>query len=125
MPGPQYGGESALRETGSARWITALATDRGGLVSAPQMLPLKRGTGAAARLHGVLVGVDTYAEERLRLTYAKSDARRLAEALKASVGRYYGTESLQLLLDEEATPEAITAALERMVATADPHDTII
>ena len=60
-----------------------------------------------------------------RLNYAKSDAQRLAEALKASVGRYYGSESLQLLLDEEATPAAITSALESIVATADPHDTIV
>ena len=79
------------------------------------MLPLKPGPGAPARLHGVLVGVDTYAEARLKLTYAKSDARRLAEALKASVGRYYAAESLQLLLDDEATPAAIAAALERIV----------
>ena len=73
----------------------------------------------------MLVGVDTYAEARLKLTYAKSDARRLAGALKASIGRYYGAENLQVLLDEEATPGAIAAALEIIVATADPHDTIV
>ena len=125
MSGAQFAGEIALPPTGNARWVTAQATDKGGLVSAPQMLPLKPGPGAPARLHGVLVGVDTYAEARLKLTYAKSDARRLAEALKASVGRYYAAESLQLLLDDEATPGAIAAALERIVATADPHDTIV
>ncbi len=125
VSGPQYQGEVAVPQTGNARWLTALATDKGGLVSAPQMIPLKPGPGAPSRLHGVLVGVDTYAEFRLRLNYAKSDAQRLAEALKASVGRYYGSESLQLLLDEEATPAAITSALESIVATADPHDTIV
>ena len=125
MSGPQFAGEIALPATGNARWVTALATDKGGLVSAPQMLPLKPGPGSPSRLHGVLVGVDTYAEERLKLTYAKSDARRLANALKASIGRYYGAESLQLLLDGEATPSAIAAALEKVVATAQPHDTIV
>jgi len=89
------------------------------------MLPLEPGQGSPGRLHGVLVGVDTYAEERLKLTYAKSDARRLANALKASIGRYYGAETLQLLLDGEATPSAIAAALEKVVATAQPHDTIV
>jgi caspase domain-containing protein len=125
LSGPQFAGEIALPATGNARWVTALATDKGGLVSAPQMLPLKPGPGSPARLLGVLVGVDTYAEERLKLTYAKSDARRLANALKASIGRYYGAESLQLLLDAEATPSAIAAALETVVATAEPHDTIV
>jgi hypothetical protein len=126
MSGSQFAGEIALPPTGNARWVTAQATDKGGLVSAPQMLPLKPAPGGSpARLHGVLVGVDTYAEERLKLTYAKSDARRLANALKASIGRYYGAENLQLLLDGEATPSAIAAALEKVVATADPRDTIV
>jgi hypothetical protein len=125
LSGSLYEGKIALPETGNARWLTALATDKGGLVSAPQMIPLKPGPGAPSRLHGVLVGVDTYAEPRLKLTYAKSDARRLADALKSSVGRYYGSESLQVLLDGEATPAAITSALEGIVANADPHDTIV
>jgi Caspase domain len=125
MSGSQFAGEIALPPTGNARWLTAQATDKGGLVSAPQMLPLKPGPGSPVRLHGVLVGVDTYAEERLKLTYAKSDARRLADALKSSVGRYYGAENLQLLLDAKATPGAIAAALEKVVAAADPHDTIV
>ena len=36
-----------------------------------------------------------------------------------------GVENLQLLLDGEATPSAIAAALEKVVATAQPHDTIV
>ena len=98
MTGPQFAGEIALPPTGNARWVTALATDKGGLVSAPQMLPLKPGPGteppprrAGRRRH-------------LRGGTAQADVcqvrcPRLAKALKASIGRYYGAESLQLLLD--------------------------
>ena len=123
--GSHFAGELVLPASGTARWVTAQAADQRGLISAPQMLPLKPAGGAPARLLGVLVGVDNYGEERLKLSYAKSDARRLAQALQASVGRYYGTEKLHLLLDAEATPEAIAAALEGMVAAADPHDTLV
>jgi hypothetical protein len=123
--GSHYVGELGLPASGTARWVTAQAADQRGLISAPQMLPLKPAGGRPARLLGVLVGVDDYGEERLKLAYAKSDARRLAQALEASIGRYYGTEKLHLLLDAEATPEAIAGALEEMVAAADPHDTLV
>jgi hypothetical protein len=125
ISGTHFAGELALPASGTARWATAQAADQRGLISAPQMWPLKPSGGARARLWGVLVGVDSYGEERLKLAYAKSDARRLAQALEASVGRYYGTEKLHLLLDAEATPAAIAAALEEMVAAADPHDTLV
>ena len=45
--------------------------------------------------------------------------------LENSVGNYYAAESLQLITDNEATPDAIPAALEHMVATAVPHDTLV
>jgi uncharacterized caspase-like protein len=105
--------------------VTALATDKGGLVSAPQTLPLAPGAGSPGRLYGVLVGVDTYPEAQLKLSYAKSDAQRLATAFKASIGRYYGTDALQLLLDDAATPGAIASALEHVVAAASAKDTIV
>jgi hypothetical protein len=123
--GSRFAGDLVLPAGGNARWVTAQAADQRGLISAPQMLPLKPAGGAPARLLGVLVGVDSYGEERLKLSYAKSDARRLAHALQASVGRYYGAENSHLLLDEQATPGAIAAELEGMVAAADPHDTLV
>src|SRR5581483_5009876 len=125
MSGHQYQDEIALPPASNARWVTALAVDRGGLVSAPQTLPLAPGTAAPGRLHGVLVGVDTYPEAQLRLSYARSDAERLAQALKASTGRYYASEALQVLLDGAATPDAIAAALEGVVAVAEAKDTIV
>jgi hypothetical protein len=125
LSGQLFRDEIALPADSNARWVTALATDKGGLVSAPQALPLAPGAGSPGRLLGVLVGVDTYPEEQLKLNYAKSDARRLAAALKASTGRYYGTEDLRVLLDDAATPSAVASALEDIVAGADAKDTIV
>ena len=71
------------------------------------------------------VGVDSYADPRLKLTFAKSDADRLAGALKSGTGRYYGKVALKTLLDGEATPSAIVAELEKVVASAKPTDTIV
>lgn len=123
--GPRFQGEIALPAAGNARWATVLATDKGGVVSSPQAIRLAPGPGATGRLHGLLVGVDTYPDPRLKLTYAKSDAQRLAAALQASVGRYYGTQSLLLLLDSQALPAAIATQLEQIVAAAEPRDTIV
>lgn len=125
LSGQQFREEIALPVGSNARWVTALATDTGGLVSAPQTLPLAPVSGSPGRLYGVLVGVDTYPEQQLKLNYAKSDARRLAAAFKASIGRYYGADTLQLLLDDAATPGAIASALEDVVAAADAKDTIV
>ena len=125
LSGLQFEGEVTLPAATNARWVTALAIDKGGLVSSPQAVRLAPGSGSTARLHGVLVGVDTYSDPRLKLTYAKSDARRLAGALRSSVGPYYAAESLRLLLDGEAVPAAIAASLEQVVAAAEPQDTII
>lgn len=125
LSGAAFQGEIEVPATTSARWLTALATDTAGFVSAPQAMRLEPVEQPTSRLHGVLVGVDSYADPQLKLTYAKSDARRLAEALGASVGRYYGARELALLLDDAATPEAILSGLERAVAAAGHGDTII
>ena len=73
----------------------------------------------------MVVGVDSYADPRLKLTFAKSDARRLAGALKSGTGRYYGLVGLTTLLDGEATPSAIVSELQKLAAAAKPTDTIV
>src|SRR6185436_11807957 len=59
------------------------------------------------------------------LYYAKSDAKRLANALAASKGRYYADEDIKPLLDQDATATSIASALEEAVSSAQPQDTIL
>ena len=125
MSGPQFAGEIALPATGNARWVTALGHRQGRAGLGAANAPAQAGAGLteppprrAGRRRHLCRGT------------AQADVRQvrcapLANALKASIGRYYGAESLQLLLDGEATPSAIAAALEKVVATAQPHDTIV
>lgn len=123
--GKDIQGAVALDTAPHARWLTMLAVDTNGLVSAPQALHLRARTTGTNRLHAILVGVDTYSDPRNNLTYAKSDAKRLSDALAASQGRYYATEDVKLLLDQNATPSSIASALEEAVNSAQPQDTIL
>ena len=45
VSGQAFDGEIAVPPGGSARWLTVLGTDKGGLVSSPQALPLQPGPG--------------------------------------------------------------------------------
>ncbi len=123
--GKDIQGVVALDTAPHARWLTMLAVDTNGLVSAPQALHLRARTTGTNRLHAILVGVDTYPDPRNKLTYAKSDAKRLGDTLAMSHGRYYAHEDVKLLLDQDATPVAIASALEKAVSSAQPQDTIL
>lgn len=123
--GEAFQGEFTLSTMPHARWLTMLAVDTKGLVSAPQALHLPRRSPGMNKLHAILVGVDTYPDPRNKLTYAKSDARRIAAALAARQGSYYAGQDIVPLLDQDATPAAIEAALEKAVAAAEPQDTIL
>ena len=123
--GKDYQSEVALDTAPHARWLTMLAVDTNGLVSAPQALHLKGHPAGTNKLHAILVGVDTYPDPRNNLNYAKSDAKRLGDALAVSQGRYYAEEDVKLLLDQDATPASIASALEEAVNSARPQDTIL
>jgi hypothetical protein len=125
LSGEAFKGEISVPRLPQARWLSALAIDARGFVSASQGLRLKPEGGSANRLYGVLVGVDAYAEPSVNLTYAKSDANRLAGALEGRDAAYYASQSLNRLLDAAATKQAISAALEKAAASAGPEDTIL
>jgi hypothetical protein len=125
VSGEAFNGEISVPRLPQARWLSALAIDARGFVSASQGLRLQPEGGNANRLYGVLVGVDAYADPQANLTYAKSDANRLAGALEERGKVYYASHSLTRLLDAAATKQAIAAALEKAVASAGPEDTIL
>lgn len=107
------------------RWISAQSEDEKGLLSAPVSLPNPAATSDGRTLQAVLVGIDKYQEPRLRLNYARSDALRLAAALREKRGGYYASVSVATLLDEAASSEAILKALAAAVDNARPHDTVL
>ena len=60
-----------------------------------------------------------------KLNYARSDARRLSETLRSRRTEYYAHVDVTELLDEQATSEAIVAALEAVVQKAKSGDVIL
>ena len=59
--------------------------------------------------HALLIGIDTYTNVA-SLEYARSDAEAIAEVLR---GLAFPEENIQLLLDEDATREAILSSFLR------------
>ncbi len=125
LSGSEFQGEVKIPRSRHARWLTALAIDAKGFVSAAQALRLKPQGGGTNRLLGVVAGVDRYADPSIDLTYAKSDASRLAAALKARGTSYYAAQDIELLLDNAATGQSISETLEKAAASATPEDTIL
>ncbi len=125
LSGREYVSDISVHVAQHVRWLTVLAVDEDGLVSIPQAVRLKPALRGSNRLHAVMVGVDTYADPRLTLKYARSDAERLARVLETNAGHYYSDASVARLLDKAATPKAILGALQKAVVAAKPEDTVV
>ncbi len=125
---PLAGAETTVEITApdapGARWLTLQASDTAGFVSIPEALRLEP-AAKAGRLHALLVGIDEYRDKRLRLDYARSDAERLAGALRASAGSYYAEADVRVLAGTKAGKAAILAALEDAVASTRAGDTVV
>jgi hypothetical protein len=120
-------------ERRSFRSITAIAVDKAGLVSAPLALSgLARSDEARGRLFMLSVGVDRYPlvppvcgddqRQSCDLEFAVADANRVAAAVGRS--RLYEGISSSALGDERASQPAILAEIDRIVAAAQPQDTV-
>ena len=107
------------------RWLAAIAEDQNGLFSAPALIANPTPASDGRNLHAVIVGVDRYDESYLRLNHARSDANRLAQALRSRRSEYYADIAVTELLDEQATSDAILAAVEAVVQAAKSGDVIL
>ncbi len=74
------------------------------------------------RLFALLVGVSKYDDPALELNFADKDAQDLAAVLKRQQGRFFQSVETTLLLNEEATGQAIDDALVKISAQAGPDD---
>lgn len=103
-----------------AQWVSVIARNDLGIASNDLTADLgldARGRGA---LHGVLVGVDLYDDERLAdLNYAKSDVGRIYETLNSET---IGAESIKVLTKSNANALAIKEAIDALVDTIGPED---
>jgi hypothetical protein len=125
ISGERHSGMMDVQYEPHARLISVLAVDTNGFVSSPQVLRLRPSAAGDNTLHAVLVGVDTYIDPTPSLTYGKSDAIRLSEALATTKVGYYGRQHVTLLVEQDATVASITSALEKAVIQAKPRDTIL
>jgi len=119
--------EKELDYPPNARWLTAVAIDQFEFISTPVSRALQPQGPSHSQLLGVVVGVDTYAESKLVLQYAKSDAARVKAALDANLAGYYGKGMIHLtpLLDADATADKIELELKKAIANASKGDTVL
>ncbi len=77
------------------------------------------------KLYALLVGVSKYKDSKLTLNYAAKDATDMAQVLERQAGVYYDSADIKLLLDDEATEEAIETELSRLRRKAKPEDIVV
>jgi len=78
-----------------------------------------------AKLYVVAIGVSAYRQPEFRLANAANDASAVAELLQKPSPPVYGSAEAVTLLDQEATADNITKALEDVAAKARPQDIIV
>jgi len=116
----------SIANPGGGRWVTVLAVDDDGVLSAPKAVLLPPPAGDRGTIRAVLVGIDSYTGDRRipPLAYAQSDALRMAAAL---ADRVEGDERVdaRVIADEDASADAILAAIRDAASKTRPGDTLL
>jgi Flp pilus assembly protein TadD len=111
------------------RWLTAVAVDKNGLESRPQVRALsapKTPIEPAGSLYIVAVGTDQYDSEYIdQLQLAKADANNFVATAKLAGRSYYRNVSSIELLDRRDLKVALPAVLRETAAKATKNDTIM
>jgi len=109
--------------------IEVLAYNAAGMIaSAPQSVVVEwDGSGAQSvpALHVLAVGVNDYADGRLRLTYAAADARAMGEALAKTGAELFSSVNMVTLLDGQVTDAGLDAAFGQMAMAVQPSDVFV
>jgi len=74
--------------------------------------------------HGLIVGIDHYADPRLNLRFAVADARILYDLMVDPECGCFPPDNVQLLLNHEATTEGLFRALARLRKQAGENDVV-
>lgn len=95
--------------------LSATAVNSERLESRPEQLVVDAGANGlpAGKMHLLVVGINTYAQSELNLSYAKPDAQSIAAFLSGAGRTPVPVAETVTLEDEQATKDNILAALRR------------
>ena len=85
-----------------------------------QLVSLKK-----PRLFALLVGISAYDNTDLKLNYADKDASDLAALLESQKGVFYDDVDVKLLLNGDATEDAIEVELAKLRKKSAPEDNVV
>ena len=80
---------------------------------------------AKPRMFALVAGVNDYADKRIRLSYAVSDAREVARGFKEAGGSLYSSIEIRLATDAEVTRDKLDAAFADIAGKAQPSDVFV
>jgi WD40 repeat protein/uncharacterized caspase-like protein len=80
---------------------------------------------AKPRLFTLVAGVNDYADKRIKLAFAVSDAKDVARAFKDAAGSLYQSVDVKLLTDAEVTRDKLDAAFREIAGKAQPSDVFV
>ncbi|QFR33417.1 caspase family protein [Ancylobacter sp. TS-1] len=112
-----------------SRNVTVAAYDRSTtLASVEASVPVPRSvdrSDARPRLFAIAVGVNDYADARLRLRFAAIDAQAVSSGLLRGGSGLYSDVVVRLVLDKDATARRIGEAFADVAGVIAPEDTFI
>ena len=92
------------------------------LPSAPAPTPV---AAARPRLFALVAGVNDYADKRIRLAYAVSDAKEVARGFNEAGGSLYRSVEIKLMTDTEVTRDRLDAAFAAIASQVQPSDVFV
>ncbi len=76
-------------------------------------------------LYVLAVGINEYADERIKLSFAAADARGFGGVFERRGKSIYAAVHVTYLLDAQATRAGLSTALEKIARAAQPRDTFV
>lgn len=115
-----------MKRVAGVRWVSVVATSRAGLVSRPLGREVSARSASLTKLHALTVGVDRYAAPNLTdLRFAGADARTLRDAFAFLGGTSLDLGTIESLVDEAASPEAILGKARQIITAAGSGETVV
>lgn len=87
--------------------------------------PVSPVAAAKPRLFVLVAGVDDYAEKRIKLSYAVSDAKAIARGFEQASGNLYRSVEVKLMTDAEVTQDKLDAAFTEMTGKSSIADMFV
>lgn len=105
-----------------AAQVGGAAGTQPGIATPPQAPPV---AAARPRLFALVAGINSYADNRIKLTYAVSDATDVARGFREAADGFYQSADLKLMTDAEVTRDKLDAAFAEIAKKAQPSDVFV